>query len=83
MFIFKITLMFVGIAFFGFGYFIVFKGKYNLINNFEEDKKKQIYDNSYARRVGKIVFTGGLIIFILGVVSLIVKRYYYSNYFYY
>lgn len=68
---FKISLMLVGFLFFIFGYFIYFKGKYNLINNFNEDKKNQKYDENYAKRVGLIEFIGGLIIFTLGVCTLI------------
>ena len=70
MFVFKIALMFFGVVFLGFGYFIFFKGKYNLINNYKDDKKMQLYDDSYAKRVGLIEFTGGLTTLTLGVLSL-------------
>lgn len=66
----KISLILIGILFIGFGYFIFFKNKYSLINNFTEDKKKNRYDDKYAKRVGFIEFIGGLVILILGVFSL-------------
>ncbi len=48
MFALKIVLMIVGVLFVLFGYFIYFKGKYSLINKFDEDKKNQKYDDAYA-----------------------------------
>ena len=63
---FRFVLIFVGITLAIFGFFIYFKGKYNLINNFEVDKKNLKYDDRYAKRVGSIEFFGGLIISVLG-----------------
>lgn len=71
MIILKISLTLVGIVFIVFGYLIYFKGKYSLINNFVEDKKNNVYDDNYAKRVGFIELIGGLIILILGVFSLV------------
>jgi len=62
----KIGLILVGILFVGFGYAIYFKGKYNLINNFEEDKKSNKFNEAYAKRVGIIEFIGGLTCVVIG-----------------
>lgn len=64
MIVLKICFLFLGLAFLVFGYLIYFKGKYNLINGFEEDLKSGRKTTSYAKRVG-------LIEFIIGLVSLI------------
>ena len=74
MFAIKIALMIVGVLFALFGYFIFFKGKYSLINNFDEDKKNQKYDDAYAKRMGLIEFVGGLITFTLGVSTLFISN---------
>lgn len=60
----KICFFFLGLVFLVFGYLIYFKGKYNLINGFEEDLKLGRKTASYAKRIG-------LIEFIIGLVSLI------------
>ena len=55
----RIFLILIGLVFIGFGYAIWFKEKYNLINNFQNDKKNDKLNDAYAKRVGKIEFIGG------------------------
>lgn len=54
----------------GFGYAIWFKENYNLINNFQNDKKNGKLSDSYAKRVGKIEFIGGLVCFASGIITI-------------
>lgn len=70
MFVLKISMMLIGILFIFFGYLIFFKSKYYLINNFIEDKNRKKLDDNYAKKVGFIEFTGGLVTLTLGVLSL-------------
>ncbi len=70
MFIIRIILILIGLVFIGFGYAIWFKGKYNLINNFQNDKKNNKLNDAYARRVGKIEFIGGIVSFTLGIITM-------------
>ncbi len=70
MYILRLTLILVGLIFIGFGYAIWLKGKYNLINNFQTDKKKGKLNDSYAKRVGIIEFIGGILCIALGIVSI-------------
>ena len=65
MFILQLVLLILGIILIGFGYFIHFKKKYNLINNFQEDFKSNRFDESYADRVGLIELIWGIIFIIL------------------
>lgn len=44
----------LGIAFTLFGYFIRFRGKYNLINGFEANFKQGRKTEEYAKRVGRL-----------------------------
>ncbi|SET43314.1 hypothetical protein SAMN05660297_02403 [Natronincola peptidivorans] len=70
MFILRITLILIGLAFIGFGYAIWFKEKYHLINNFENDKKNGRLSDSFAKRVGMIELIGGITCFTLGLISI-------------
>lgn len=63
-------LILIGLVFIGFGYAIGFKGKYNLINNFENDKKNGKSSDSFAKRVGIIEFIGGIACFALGIITM-------------
>ena len=60
----KIIAPAISMAFLLFGYFIFFKGKYDLINGFAEDLKAGRRTEKYARRVG-------LVEFIIGIVGLV------------
>ncbi len=70
MFVLRIILILIGLVFIGFGYAIWFKGKYNLINNFQKDKKNGKLNDSFAKRVGKIEFIGGIVCFTLGIITM-------------
>lgn len=67
----KIILVIVGMLFLLFGYFIYFRKKYDLINDFEEDYKAGKKDASYAERVGLIEFIIGIVMIASGVVLFI------------
>ena len=58
----KITALLLGIGFTLFGYFIRFRGKYNLINGFEDDLKHGRKTEKYAKRVGTIEFIIGIVL---------------------
>jgi uncharacterized protein YacL len=62
----KIIAVLLGAAFASFGYLIFFKKKYNLINNFEAERKAGIKDEAYAKRVGIIEFVVGIAMVIAG-----------------
>ena len=61
MIVLKICLALLGLAFSGFGYFIFFRKKYDLINGFTADFKAGKKTESYAKRVGLIEFIIGLV----------------------
>ena len=67
----KIIALVLGAAFTLFGYFIVFRKKYSLINGFEADLKAGRKNEEYARRVGTVEFIIGIVILIIGVVLII------------
>ena len=71
MIILKIITLALGVAFSLFGYFIFFKKKYSLINGFEEDFKCGRKNESYARRVGLIELTAGIILLVISVIFLV------------
>lgn len=58
----KIIAFLLGLAFLLCGYFIRFRGKYRLINGFEDDHRSGRRDESYARKVGTVEFVLGLIL---------------------
>ena len=68
MLILKLILLALGLTFSVFGYLIVFKKKFGLINDFEARKKVGSQTDADAIRVGKIVLTLGaglLVLFVL------------------
>lgn len=67
----KIILMTVGIAFLVFGYLIYFKGKYNLINNFESDFKAGRKTGAYARKVGLVELILGTLLVLIAIFLII------------
>lgn len=68
MIILKIITVLLGFASTLFGYFIYFKKKYNLINDFEAEFKAGKKDELYAKRVGMIEFVFGIIFLIVGII---------------
>lgn len=69
----SIILIVVGALFVGFGYFIYVKGKYELINNFETEKKSGKLDDRYAKRVGLIELIGGIASVFTGIAAIIIN----------
>ena len=68
MLILKLILLALGITFSIFGYMIVCKKKYELINDFEARKKVGSRKDADAMRVGKVALTLGaglLVLFVL------------------
>ena len=68
MLVLKLILLALGITFSVFGYLIVFKKKFGLINDFEARKKVGSQTDADAIRVGKVALTLGaglLILFVL------------------
>ena len=68
MLILKLILLALGITFSVFGYLIVFKKKFGLINDFEARKKVGSRTDADAIRVGKVALTLGaglLVLFVL------------------
>ncbi len=74
----NIILIFIGVLFVGFGYFIFFKGKYGLINDFKKEKKSGKLDNSYAKRVGLIELIGGITSMFAGSIAIISNSFIFS-----
>ena len=58
----KIVTAVLGLAFLLFGYFIYFRGKYDLINDFKAESEAGRKGEQYARRVGLIEFVLGVML---------------------
>lgn len=71
MIVLKIIAVLLGLAFALFGYFIYFKGKYNLINGFEADFKEGRKSELYAKRVGLIEFVIGIVFLLAGIILIV------------
>ena len=67
----KIIIFALGITFSTFGYLIVFKKKFGLINDFEARKKVGSRKDADAMRVGKVALTLGAGLLVLFVLLLI------------
>jgi len=67
-------LILLGILFIIFGYSIYFKNKYDLINNFKNDKSIGKYSDDYALRVGFIEFWSGIFFICIAVVGFIISQ---------
>ncbi len=67
MIVLKIVCILLGITSLGFGYFIYFKKKFNLINGFKEDYASGKKSEQYARRVGLIEFLIGATLLAAGI----------------
>ncbi|MBQ7170942.1 MAG: DUF3784 domain-containing protein [Clostridia bacterium] len=66
MLVLKIVALVLGAAFTGFGYFICFRGKYFLINGFEEDLREGRKTEAYPKKVGLIEFVIGIVCLLAG-----------------
>ena len=67
----KIVTVILGLAFTLFGYLILFRNKYSLINGFEKAYKNGQKTENYAKRVGLIEFLLGITILIVAVIFII------------
>ena len=72
MYMLKIILFILGITFAVFGYLIVFKKQYGLINDFKARKKVGSLKDEDAIRVGKVELILGMSLLILFIILLIV-----------
>lgn len=67
----KIISALLGLAFLGFGYFIFFRKKYDLINGFTADFLAGRKDEHYAKRVGLIEFIMGIVFLLVFLILII------------
>ena len=70
----KIILIVLGATFSIFGYLIYFKKKYNLINDYEANRKAGKKTESYARKVGLIELLLGIALLLVGFYLIIAMR---------
>ena len=70
----KIILIALGVTFSIFGYLIYFKKKYNLINDYEANRKAGKKTESYARKVGLIALLLGIALLLVGFYLIIAMR---------
>ena len=62
----KIITVLLGVLFTLFGYFILFRKKYSLINGFEADRKAGRKTEAYAKKVGLAEFAAGIALVLTG-----------------
>ena len=70
----KIILIALGATFSIFGYLIYFKKKYNLINDYEANRKAGKKTESYARKVGLIELLLGIALLMIGLYLIVAMR---------
>ena len=70
----KIILLALGATFSTFGYLIYFKKKYNLINDYEANRKAGKKTESYARNVGLIELLLGIALLMIGLYLIVAMR---------
>ena len=70
----KIILLALGATFSTFGYLIYFKKKYNLINDYEANRKAGKKTDSYARKVGLIELLLGIALLMIGLYLIVAMR---------
>lgn len=70
----KIILLAIGATFSTFGYLIYFKKKYNLINDYEANRKAGKKTESYARKVGLIELLLGIALLMIGLYLIVAMR---------
>ncbi len=71
MIVLKTTTIILGLAFLVFGYFIYFRKKYDLINDFKAEREAGRKGDQYARRVGLIEFAAGIVLLLIGIVLIL------------
>ena len=67
----KIAVLSLGVLFTLFGFLILFRKKYTLINGFAEDFKSGRKTERYAKRVGWIEFAFGIVLLLVGIALVI------------
>ena len=70
----KIILIAIGATFSTFGYLIYFKKKYNLINDYEANRKAGKKTESYARKIGLIELLLGIALLMVGLYLIVAMR---------
>ena len=70
----KIIIIALGATFSTFGYLIYFKKKYNLINDYEANRKAGKKTESYARKVGLIELLLGIALLMIGLYLIVAMR---------
>ena len=70
----KIILIVLGATFSIFGYLIYFKKKYNLINDYEANRKAGKKTESYARKVALIELLLGIALLMIGLYLIVAMR---------
>ncbi|MFO7887228.1 MAG: hypothetical protein R6U59_02835 [Eubacteriales bacterium] len=73
MIILRIILIVIGLPFIYYGFNILFRKKYNYINNYESDKKIGKVDEAYAKRIGAVELIGGKLCVILGIIAMFLE----------
>ncbi len=68
-----IALCLLGAAFLVFGYLIFFRGRYDLINGFEAERREGRKTERYARRVGLVEFICGLALIVIGILLAVLR----------
>lgn len=63
----------ISIPFLIFGYLIYVKEKFNLINDFTEQKKKGFVTDAYAKRIGFIELITGIVCCVYGGICLMLR----------
>ena len=71
MIVLKTTAIILGLAFLVFGYFIYFRKKYDLINDFKAEQEAGRKGDQYARRVGLIEFAAGIVLLLIGIILIL------------
>ena len=70
----KIIIIALGATFSTFGYLIYFKKKYNLINDYEANRKAGKKTESYVRKVGLIELLLGIALLMIGLYLIVAMR---------
>ena len=70
----KIIFIALGATFSIFGYLIYFKKKYNLINDYEANRKAGKKTESYARKIGLIELLLGIALLMVGLYLIVAMR---------
>ena len=71
MLVLKICTVLLGLTFLLFGYFIYFRAKYNLINDFKAEYEAGRKDEQYAKRVGLIEFIVGIVLLVTSIILIV------------